>query len=351
MKILNINTKSPYNVIIRDNILKDIGYIVKEIKDYKKICIISDSNVAPIYSKCVISSLESFGIKTCLFVFKAGEESKNLNTINDMYSFFCKNDLTRSDLLIALGGGVTGDMTGFAAATYLRGIDYIQIPTSLLAQIDSSIGGKTGVDIDYGKNLVGAFHQPQLVVIDSDVLSTLDDYYFFDGLAEAVKYGCIKSERLFRHLQYCQPKYFVDNLIYDCLNIKRSLVEKDEFETSKRILLNFGHTIGHAIEKIYNYKKFSHGRAVAIGMSMITKVSERHGLTDKGTYKKLTDLLKKHNLPVSDNCSLLDIVKYSSSDKKNIGSNLNLVLIKNIGNSFVHSIDKNSFLKFLESGE
>lgn len=351
MDIISVNTKIPYNIIIKPNILDRLGELVKNITSAKRVCIVSDSNVSNLYAKKVKSSLITAGFNTSLFIFKAGESSKRLNTINNMYSFFCENSLTRTDLVIALGGGVTGDIAGFASATYLRGIDYIQVPTSLLAQIDSSIGGKTGIDTDYGKNLVGSFHQPRAVIIDPSTLSTLNDCYFYDGLAEAIKYGCIKSQPLFERIENENPKDFILELIYECVNIKKQIVEKDELEASDRMLLNFGHTIGHSIERLYNYESLSHGQAIAIGMSLITKVSEAQTLTRPGTYKRLTSLLKKYNLPTTESCKLSDIVKYSQVDKKSIDSSINLILIKEIGKSFIYPIKKSKLLGFLETKE
>lgn len=351
MKVIKVNTKIPYNIIIKAGILNSSGELLKSITNAKRICIVSDSNVSKLYAEKVRTSLIKSGFNTSLFIFKAGETSKRLSTINDMYSFFCKNSLTRTDLVLALGGGVTGDMAGFAAATYLRGIDYIQVPTSLLAQIDSSIGGKTGVDIEYGKNLVGAFYQPKAVIIDPSVLSTLNDNYFYDGLAEAIKYGCIKSYSLFEKIENENPKDCIEDIIYECVNIKRQIIENDEFESYERMLLNFGHTIGHSIETIYNYEKYSHGQAVSIGMSLITKVSENQKLTIPGTYKKLTSVLEKYNLPIIDNCALSDIAKYSSNDKKSTGSTINLILIKEIGKGFIYPIKKSEIMPFLEKEE
>ena len=351
MKVIKVNTKIPYNIIIKAGILNSSGELLKSITNAKRICIVSDSNVSKLYAEKVRTSLIKSGFNTSLFIFKAGETSKRLSTINDMYSFFCKNSLTRTDLVLALGGGVTGDMAGFAAATYLRGIDYIQVPTSLLAQIDSSIGGKTGVDIEYGKNLVGAFYQPKAVIIDPSVLSTLNDNYFYDGLAEAIKYGCIKSYSLFEKIENENPKDCIEDIIYECVNIKRQIIENYEFETYERMILKFGQTIGHSIETIYNYEKYSHGQAVSIGMSLITKVSENQKLTIPGTYKKLTSVLEKYNLPIIDNCALSDIAKYSSNDKKSTGSTINLILIKEIGKGFIYPIKKSEIMPFLEKEE
>ncbi len=206
--------------------------------------------------------------------------------------------MTRRDIIIALGGGVCGDMAGFAAASYLRGIDFIQIPTSLLSQVDSSVGGKTGVDLPQGKNLVGAFHQPIAVLIDPDMLKTLPEEFITDGMGEVIKYGCIKDAEFFEFLENENALENIESVIETCVKIKRDVVSRDEREKGERMLLNFGHTLGHAIEKLTGYGEITHGMAVAIGMSMIAKAGEKNGITEAGAYKRIVRLCKKYNLPV-----------------------------------------------------
>ena len=338
MKQLTVNSSSPYQIVIERGVLKDAGTYCRRVSAATRAVVVSDSNVAKLYAKTVASSLQGAGFLTTLFVFPAGESSKRLSTVEKLYHHLCESSITRSDLIVALGGGVTGDMAGFTAATYLRGVDFVGIPTSLLSQIDSSVGGKTGVDLPEGKNLVGAFYSPRLVLIDPDALKTLPPYYFADGMAEAIKYGCIKSGALFSRLEQEDAFEFLEELIYRCVDIKRQIVENDEKEKGQRILLNFGHTIGHALEKIYHYDRLSHGQAVAIGMAMLTKASEAAGITKPGTYQRIVSLLKRYSLKQDDDAAVSDICTAAAMDKKNTGDFIQLILLKTIGESFVHQV-------------
>lgn len=274
MKTIIVKTSTPYNIYIERGILNKCGAVISETVKTRKTAIITDDIVDRLYGKAVVDSLESSGFTVCKFVFKNGEGSKSTETLNEIYNFFCENNITRTDCVIALGGGVVGDITGFAAATFLRGLEYIQIPTTLLAQVDSSVGGKTAIDLPCGKNLVGAFKQPACVICDPDVLSTLSETILSDGMAEAIKYGMIRDNRLFELIASHNIKNIseiIDDVVYTSISIKRDVVENDEFDTGERMILNFGHTLGHAIESYYNYEKYTHGSAVAIGMCMITE--------------------------------------------------------------------------------
>ena len=252
-----------------------------------------------------------------------------------MLSYMADFHMSRGDIVVALGGGVTGDMAGFAAATYMRGIKFVQIPTSLLAQVDSSVGGKTAVDIPQGKNLVGAFHQPCLVIIDPDTLSTLPERFVHDGMAEVIKYGCIKDERLFETLENENALDIIEDIIEICVSIKRDVVNRDEKESGERMLLNFGHTLGHSLEKLYNFEGLSHGEAVAIGMVKIAASGENAGLTEAGTADRIERLCKKNMLPTSDEASAATLAELCQSDKKAGGGSVNLVLLDKIGSSFI----------------
>lgn len=351
MKRLEIKTDGSYQILIERGSLDFIGEYIKRISKCSKVCIVTDDNVASLYSERVVDSLRRVGLDTSIMVFPAGEKSKRLSTIEKMYAHFAKNLVSRGDIVVALGGGVTGDTAGFAASTYLRGIGYIQIPTTLLAQIDSSIGGKTGVDLSEGKNLVGAFHQPEFVLIDPDVLETLPKEYFISGMAEAIKYGCVKDKSLFEIIENKNISEQLEDIIYRCINVKKELIEEDEFDNGERMMLNFGHTIGHALENIYNYERLSHGQAVSIGMAIITKSSERMGLTQKGTYNRLISILKKYTLPISDKADLEQVFDASLLDKKVRDDNINIVLLKSIGEGFIHSIDKRQFKQFIAGGQ
>lgn len=346
---LTVHTSVPYEIIISRGCLNHAGELAAKLfRPGTRAVVVGDSNVMPLYAEKVVSSLEAAGIATGKFVFPAGEENKRLSTIEAMYGAFAQNGITRSDFVVALGGGVTGDMAGFASATWLRGIKFIQIPTSLLAQIDSSIGGKTGIDVPQGKNLVGAFHQPSLVLIDPDTLDTLPPHFFADGMGEAIKHGCIKSRELFDLIQNTDVRSDMENMIARNLEIKRAAVEQDEFDNGERMLLNFGHTFGHALEKLHGYKGLSHGQAVGIGMVMMAKCGERAGLTEPGTAENITRVLEKYGMPVSDDTDVSKIVDAAMLDKKARGGIVNLVMLKKIGESFLYPADKQKLLELTE---
>lgn len=338
MKKLTVNVNDSYDILIQKGLLGRVGEHISNVLKGSKITLISDDNVYPIYGESVKAQLEENGYTVYTYVFKAGEESKKTATVIDMVEFMAQQGLTRSDGVVALGGGVCGDMAGFASAIYLRGIKFVQIPTSLLAQVDSSVGGKTAVDLPQGKNLCGSFHQPSLVIIDPDVLNTLSDRFFNDGMGEVIKYGCIKSAQLFKRLETENPKDFIEDLIYECVNIKRVIVENDEKEQGERALLNFGHTCGHAIEKLWDFKTVTHGEAVAIGMLMIAQAGENAGLTQAGTAEKIKAMLNKMNMKTADTHSVQEIVNAMSADKKRTTTGIKLVMLKSIGESFIYPV-------------
>lgn len=335
MKKLTVNVNEKYDILIEKGLLKKTGELVKTVLSCKRIALISETNVYPIYGDSVKASLEAQGYEVFTYVFKAGESSKNTANVIDMVEFMAQKGLNREDGVVALGGGVCGDMAGFAAAIYLRGIKFVQIPTTLLSQVDSSVGGKTAVDLPQGKNLCGAFHQPSLVIIDPLVLDTLSPHFFSDGMGEVIKYGCIKSASLFERLEKENAVDFIEDIIYECLDIKRIIVENDEKEYGERALLNFGHTCGHAIEKLWSFETVSHGEAVGIGMVMIAEAGEKNGITEKGTKDRIIKVLEKNNLKISDTHSVQEIVGAMSVDKKRTGSGIKLVMVKKIGESFV----------------
>lgn len=345
MKKLTVNVNDKYDILIEKGLLNKTGELVKQVLDCKKLTLISDDNVYAIYGENIKNQLEEQGYQVFTYVFKAGEASKKTSVVIDMVEFMADNQLTRSDGVIALGGGVCGDMAGFASAIYLRGIRFVQIPTSLLAQVDSSVGGKTAVDLPQGKNLCGAFHQPSLVIIDPNVLDTLSEHFFNDGMGEVIKYGCIKSESLFERLENENPKDFIEDLIYQCVDIKRVIVENDEKEHGERALLNFGHTCGHAIEKLWNFETVSHGEAVAIGMVMISLAGEKAGLTEKGTTDRIINILEKNGMKTADTHSTAEIVKAMSADKKRTNNGIKLVMLKKIGESFIKPVSMEEVAK------
>lgn len=346
MKTIEVKTGRSYNIYIEHGIIADAGKYVRDVSKALRAVIVSDSNVAPIYADRVEDSLKANGFETSLFVFEAGEERKRLATIEQMYAHFFEHNITRTDIVVALGGGVTGDMAGFAAASYLRGIDFVQIPTSLLSQVDSSVGGKTGVDLPTGKNLVGAFWQPSVVLIDPDTLDTLPQKFFNDGMGEVIKYGCIRSKSLFERLERENAKDFIDDIIYESVSIKRDVVEHDERDTGERAILNFGHTFGHALEKLHNYSGITHGEAVAVGALILTEITEKKGITKAGTAERIHNLLQKNNMPTSTDFALADIVKATRGDKKSSGKSLKFIFLSDIGECFINKIANDEISDF-----
>ncbi len=336
-----------YSIFIEKGILNRLGNEISKIYKGKRIFILTDHNVNKYYGEKVINILRDSGYKVKLLSLTPGEATKSFNTLPTIYNELLDFNLNRSDLIITLGGGVIGDIGGFVASTYLRGVDFIQIPTSLLAQVDSSVGGKVAVDLKKGKNLVGSFYQPKAVFIDSDVLNTLEDRFFIDGMAEVIKYGCIKDKEFFEFLSLLGEKSKIinniDKIIHKCCEIKARVVENDEKDTKERMLLNFGHTLGHAIEQYYNFEKYSHGEAVAIGMYQISKLSEEKGFSKVGTADKIRNILIKYKLPYEMNINMEDILSTIKVDKKNLGNTLNLILLKDIGESEIYKTTEKFF--------
>ena len=339
MKKLTVHVGDTYEIFIEKGLLKDCGKYVRVVSKAKKIAIITETNVAPLYLDTVKNCIENEGFEVVNYIFPAGESSKTTETIVNIVEFLAENGLTREDMVVALGGGVCGDMAGFAAAIYLRGIKFVQIPTTLLSQVDSSVGGKTGVDLPQGKNLCGAFHQPALVLIDPDVLETLSPHFFSDGMGEVIKYGCIKSKVLFERIETENVKDLIEDLIYDCVNIKRGVVERDEKEAGERALLNFGHTAGHAIEKLHNFTDISHGEAIGVGMVMISEAGERIGLTERGTTDRIRKVLEKYNMKTEVENSVTDIIGAMYHDKKRTGSGIKFIMLHSLGDSFINPVE------------
>lgn len=338
-----------YPIIIEDSLLDRVDLEIKKIFNGNKIFILTDENVNKHYGERVSSKLKNIGYEVKKQVLPAGEETKSFFTLPEVYNELLEFNLTRSDLIITLGGGVIGDLGGFVASTYLRGVSFVQIPTSLLAQVDSSVGGKVAVDLEKGKNLVGSFYHPKSVLIDPLVLRTLDKRVLVDGMAEVIKYGCIKDKELFIYLEKIQDYNELINsigtIIHKCCDIKREVVENDERDTGERMLLNFGHTIGHAIEQYYNYSKYTHGEAVAIGMYNISLLSEKQGLTEIGTSKRIKGILEKYNLPYKMEIDIENILGTMNLDKKKLGKKLNLITLKEIGNSEIYKTTNEFFKK------
>lgn len=331
--------KNSYPIYIENHILLQSYNHISKIFSGKRIMVISDDNVYPLYGDILRNSLKDV-YEYHHLVLPHGEATKNFQSLPEIYTAMLEAKISRSDLVIALGGGVIGDLAGFAASTFLRGIKLVQIPTSLLAQVDSSVGGKVAVDLPQGKNLVGAFYQPSLVLIDPTVLDTLPKHFINDGMGEVIKYGCIKDAELFHLLEsnrsFEDLKPILPTIIERCVDIKRIVVEQDQFDTGERMLLNFGHTLAHTIEQYFHYERESHGEAVAIGMYQICRFSEKSGLTTAGTAGRILDVLKRYGLPYQCNLPIEKLLDAISLDKKNLDNHLNLILLKDIGDSYIY---------------
>ncbi len=337
MRELRVNLKeNGYSITIGSGILHTIGEKLAS----KKVLVVTDENVAPLYLEMVLAALKDKTVSS--LILPPGEHTKSLQYLSRVYDALCENRFTRTDTIVALGGGVIGDLAGFAAATYMRGIPYIQVPTSLLAQVDSAVGGKVAIDLPQGKNLAGAFYQPQWVLIDTHTLSTLPQNIFLDGLGEVVKYGCLNDPELFTLLENNPTREMLmahmENMITACLTHKKTYVEQDEKDTGTRMALNFGHTIGHAIETAQHYEGLRHGEAVAVGMNLVTKLSEAKGLTQEGTAARLESLLKALGLPVSAHISG-HLADYLTLDKKNLNNVLTCILLDRIGSHILYKTD------------
>lgn len=343
MTKIRINTSTPYDVVIGKGLLESAGELIAGAVKGRKAVIVTDDIVNGLYAEKLAASMAKSGFTTDVFVFPNGEESKSHKTLIELYDFLSKKNITRSDFLVALGGGVVGDLTGFAAATYLRGIDYVQIPTTLLAQVDSSVGGKTAVDIEAGKNLVGAFKQPHIVIADTNTLLTLTDEIFTDGMGEVVKYGMIWSRELFDLLKTGKTKENLEKVVEQCVDIKRQVVETDEFDTGLRMILNFGHTLGHSIEKFYNYKGFSHGKAVSVGMYIITVMAEKAGLIETPVSGELKACLEANNMPFESAADGASLFSGAVNDKKRFSDNINIILCRTIGKADIVKMSISDF--------
>jgi len=315
--------------------VKALGY------ENRRFCVVTDSNVGPLYAEKIESELKSLAAKVCVFTFDAGEASKNLDVVKDLYKFLIEENFDRKDVMFALGGGVVGDLTGFTAATYLRGIDFIQIPTSLLAMVDSSVGGKTGVDFDAYKNMVGAFYQPKLVYMNLKVIDSLDLRQYYAGLAEVLKYGLIRNEKFYVWMienlaeVYVHEPEVMEKMIETSCNMKRVIVERDATEKGERALLNFGHTIGHAIEKLKNFELL-HGECVALGMIAAAHISWKREYISTEEFFEFRDMIVGFRLPASvDGLAAEDILATTKTDKKMDAGKIRFVLLKDIGNAYI----------------
>ncbi|MDI6604601.1 MAG: 3-dehydroquinate synthase [Thermoanaerobacteraceae bacterium] len=356
MEVINIDLKDrSYPIYICNNMLDDIGKVVCRHTKSKRIFLVTDTNVYPLYYEKVKAILNNAGFDVSKFVIPAGESSKNLDMLKNILEDIYKSGLLRDGSIIALGGGVVGDIAGFAAATYMRGVDFIQIPTTLLAQVDSSVGGKVGVNLRGGKNIVGAFHQPKMVYIDTSNLRTLNKREILGGLAEIIKYGVIWDKELFEYLECNMDEILnlnddmITHIIKKSCGIKGKVVSLDEKEQKLRQILNYGHTVGHAIEALTGYEKYIHGEAVAIGMVYAAKLSLKKSLIDKEYFDRICALIKKSGLPVEyGELHKEDIVELIRHDKKNKNDKIRFVLPVGYGKVDIFEINKDEILSILD---
>ena len=358
---IDLGEKS-YNIIIGENYLEQFSYYIKEVYKGDKLFVITDSNVDKLYKNEYEKMFKNFDYT--VYVLEAGEKNKHIGIMQGIYSAMVEADVKRKDLVVAFGGGVVGDIAGFAAASFLRGINFIQIPTTIISQVDSSVGGKVGVDLPEGKNLIGAFHQPKLVLIDNKFLKTLTDRYFYDGFAEIVKYGCIYDKKFFEKLEKIVDEVstnsyaenykkimrehlmkYINEIVMRSCEIKKEVVEKDEKEENLRMILNFGHTIGHAIEQYTNYDVYSHGEAISTGMIDIIRIGVQKNITQEGQLERVKNLLEKLNLPTEIKYPIEKIKEIMKRDKKSISGGINFVFLKEIGKVEIVKMNETEFFE------
>ncbi len=335
-------------IIMGAKITNDLSSLALNRQKPRKVFVITDTNVSEIYLDDLKSQLKKLNFEFHYYIIPAGEFSKSLKTVENIYEKLSSDLISKNDIIISLGGGVVSDISGFVASTYKRGIKLINIPTSFLAMIDASIGGKNAVNLNSGKNLVGSFYFPDLILIDYNFLNTLPKKELNSGISEAIKCGAIFDEKLFSILEKEKFEDNIENIIYRSILVKKKLVEEDRFDSGKRMLLNFGHTIGHAVESLCGYKNISHGEAVSVGMNAITKISEKLGLTGAGVSERVKNVCEKYSLPTQNNFPIDKLSEMILQDKKNFGEYINLVILKNIGNSFLLKLSSDNISNFLE---
>lgn len=341
---IHLNERPIYDIVIRRDFEDLKGSFEALGFKGRKVCIVTDSNVGPLYAQAVKAELDKTGNSVFVYTIPAGEENKNLDTVQDVLEFLVNNRFDRNDCLAALGGGVVGDLTGYTAASYMRGIAFIQIPTTLLAQTDSSIGGKTGVDFRAYKNMVGAFHQPKLVYMNMSTLRSLDERLFNSGFGEILKHGLIKDMEYFKWLDDNSADIraldmdALEQMIYRSCQIKQQVVELDPTEKGDRALLNFGHTLGHAIEKAMNFTMY-HGECVVLGMIAALRLSVMKGLISHEEEEMAVNTFASYNFPMSvEGLSCEQILAISKSDKKMDADKIKFILLRQMGDAY---IDKN----------
>ena len=342
-----------YDILIEKGLLDRAGEHCRAVLPRaRRLAVVTDSNVGPLYLERTVRSLEGAGFAVKGITVPAGEESKSLAQLGYLYDEMLSFGLSRTDAVVALGGGVVGDLAGFAAATVLRGVDYVQIPTTVLSQVDSSVGGKVAVDLPAGKNLAGAFWQPRLVLMDPECLNTLSDKIFSDGMAEVIKYGCIRDGAFFAFLDQCGGRAgvmeHIEQVLYTCCDIKRRVVLADERDTGERMVLNFGHTVGHAFELAGHYEDWTHGQGVAVGMLWAARLGERLGVTPAGTEGTIRAVLQKFDLPTHIPCPWETMVEAIGLDKKRAEGGISFVLLTGLGWAEPHKMQTGQLLEQLK---
>ena len=349
MKTITVSASRTYDIRIGHGLLTTLGEAVRDLGKVEKVFLVSDTQVYPLYGGAAEASLKAAGYSVSSFVFPAGEESKNGETFLKLLNALAQAGLSRSDLLVALGGGVVGDLAGFSAACYLRGIRFVQIPTTLLAAVDSSVGGKTAIDLPAGKNLAGAFYQPSLVLCDLDALDTLPGDIFRDGCAEVIKYGVLYDPELFSQLEASGLDFDREAVIARCVALKRDVVMEDEKDTGSRMKLNLGHTFGHAVEAHSRFT-LSHGKSVAIGLAIIARASASMGICSEADAARIVSVLKAFGLPVQTQYTAEALLPYLLSDKKRSGGTVNLILPEAIGRCIVSPTPVSQLQSILQAG-
>lgn len=349
MQKITVNASRVYDILIGRGLLTRMGSLIAAQVKGRKACLVSDSNVWPLHGAAAVKSLEEAGFSVRTFVFPAGEESKSAQTYLSLLSFLAQGQLTREDCLVALGGGVTGDLTGFAAATYLRGVPYVQVPTTLLAAVDSSVGGKTAIDLPEGKNLAGCFYQPSLVLCDIRALKTLPQEVFLEGCAEVIKYGILYDRPLFDYLKQEGMGFDREQVIRRCVELKRNVVARDEFDTGARMQLNLGHTVGHAIEAESGFT-VSHGHAVAMGTAIVSRAAAKNGLLPQEAAQTIEEALDVFRLPTATAYPAEALTRHMLSDKKRTGDRVNLIVPRAIGRCEILPIPVEQLTDFVGSG-
>jgi 3-dehydroquinate synthase len=348
MKTITVNASKTYEISVGEGLLDHAGTIIREAAGGRAAAIVTDDIVAALYAERLTDSLVKSGYRVTQYVIPHGEASKNGKNFLSLLNFLAEEKFTRADIVAALGGGVVGDLAGFAAACYMRGIRFVQLPTTLLAAVDASVGGKTAVDLAAGKNLAGAFHQPAAVICDISLLSTLTPQVFVDCSAEVIKTAAIADRALFESLE--TPVHTqLENVIARCVEIKRDIVNKDEFETGVRKLLNFGHTAGHAIECLSGYG-ITHGAAVAAGMAIITRAAGRTGICDTQCVKDILRMLELYKLPVNTDYTAQDLARACLSYKKRDGDRLTMVFPAETGKCILREVRVSELESILKTG-